>query len=198
MPTKCAAFGCITNYDTKTKSFSDVYGEKVSTFYIPLQKPSLLQLVTTLRAQSMLIEELLANNECIYVLGRRLQSEPSEQRFSQYRQMSGGRFLVNLREVLLSERILKCRSLLKENVNIWEENMKQNFNNESDIVDTVSKQQSTILGLSLNPESHEVAFTMAGYIAKKLTKRFKRQQCCMYMIADGNSDVPESHYFNLL
>ena len=35
--------------------------------------------------------------------------------------MSGGRFLVSLREVLNSERILQCRSLLKENVNIWED-----------------------------------------------------------------------------
>ena len=124
----------------------------------------------------MLIEELLTNNECIYVLGRRLQSDPLEKRFSQYRQMSGGRFLVSLREVLVSERILKCRSLLKENINIWEENLKQNFNNKSDIIDTVSKQESTILELSLSPDSQEVAFIIAGYIAKKLTDRFKCQQ----------------------
>ena len=65
-----------------------------------------------------------------------LQSDRSEKRLSQYRQMNGGRFLVSLREVLMFERILKCRSLLKENVNIWEENFKQNFNNESDIIDT--------------------------------------------------------------
>ena len=34
--------------------------------------------------------------------------------------MSGDRFLVSLSEVSNSERILRCRSLLKENVNIWE------------------------------------------------------------------------------
>ena len=45
----------------------------------------------------------------------RLQSYPVEQRFSQYRQMSGGRFLDNLREVLNSKRILRCRSLIIEN-----------------------------------------------------------------------------------
>ena len=44
----------------------------------------------------------------------RLQSDPVE-RFSQYRQMSGGRFLNYLREVLNSKRILRCRSLNKEN-----------------------------------------------------------------------------------
>ena len=45
----------------------------------------------------------------------RLQSDPVERRFSQYRQMSGGRFLNNLREVLNSKRILRCRSLIIEN-----------------------------------------------------------------------------------
>ena len=61
------------------------------------------------------------------------------------------------------------------------------------------KHESTILELSLSPDSQEVAFTIAGYIAKKLAKkRFKCQQCCMYMIADDNSDASENHYFNLL
>ena len=45
----------------------------------------------------------------------RLQSDPVERRFSQYRQMSGGRFLNNFREVLNSKRILQYRSLIKEN-----------------------------------------------------------------------------------
>ena len=45
----------------------------------------------------------------------RSQSDPVERWFSQYRQMSGGRFLDNLREVLNSKRILRCRSLIKEN-----------------------------------------------------------------------------------
>ena len=37
--------------------------------------------------------------------------------------MNGGRFLVNLREVFNSERILTCRLLIKENINFWEENV---------------------------------------------------------------------------
>ena len=61
----------------------------------------------------------MLNNGYEYVILRKLQSDPLEKRFSQYRQMSGGRFLVSLREVLNSERILQCLSLLKENVNIW-------------------------------------------------------------------------------
>ena len=46
----------------------------------------------------MLIDELL-NDGYDYILTARLQSDPIERRFSQYRQMSGGRFLVSLREV---------------------------------------------------------------------------------------------------
>ena len=52
----------------------------------------------------------------------RFQSDPLENRFPQYRQMSDRRFLVSLREVLSTERILICRSLLKQNINFGEEN----------------------------------------------------------------------------
>ena len=37
--------------------------------------------------------------------------------------MNGCRFLVNLREVQNSERILQYRSVLKENINFWEEDL---------------------------------------------------------------------------
>ena len=51
---------------------------------------------------------------------RKLQSDPIECRFSQYCQISGERFLVSLREVKSSERILSFRSLLKVGINAWE------------------------------------------------------------------------------
>ena len=37
--------------------------------------------------------------------------------------MNGGRFLVDFRGVRNSERILQCRSLRKENINFWEEDL---------------------------------------------------------------------------
>ena len=40
-----------------------------------------------------------------YVLLVRFQPDPIERRFSVYRQMSGGRFLVSLREVVNSEKL---------------------------------------------------------------------------------------------
>ena len=63
-------------------------------------------LIRTQYAQVLLVEELL-NSGYEYVILRKLQSDPLEKRFSQYRQMSGGRFLVSLREVLNSERIFR-------------------------------------------------------------------------------------------
>ena len=65
-----------------------------------------------LRSQAMLIDEWL-NDGYDFVLTARLQSDLVERRFSQYRQMSGERFLVNLREVLNTEWISSCRSLIK-------------------------------------------------------------------------------------
>ena len=44
-------------------------------------------------------------------------------KWKKYRQMCGGRFLVNLLEVLDSKRILRCRSLFKENINFWKEDL---------------------------------------------------------------------------
>ena len=39
-----------------------------------------------------------------------------KKRFSQYRRINGGRFLFGLREMIVSERILACNSLLKRNM----------------------------------------------------------------------------------
>ena len=56
--------------------------------------------------------------------------------------MCGGRFLANLLEVLDSKRILRCRSLFKENINFWKEDL--TFENQEclaviDIFDTGTK-----------------------------------------------------------
>ena len=64
----------------------------------------------------MLVTELLIEDAFDFVMTARMQSDPVDRRFSMYRQMSGGSFLVSLREVINSERILRCRSLLKENI----------------------------------------------------------------------------------
>ena len=84
-----------------------------------LSKQTCNALIRTLRAQACLIEDLF-DEGYEFVCPRKFQSDPLERRFGQYRQMSGGRFLVSLREVNDSERILQCRALLKGDITFWE------------------------------------------------------------------------------
>ena len=74
-------------------------------------------LVRTMKCHAALIEETLQSGP-EYFLTARLQSDPFERRYGQHRQMNGGSFLVSLKEVLCSEKILKMKSLLKEGYNI--------------------------------------------------------------------------------
>ena len=66
-----------------------------------------------------------------------VQNNLLERHFSQYRQMSGGRFLVNLREVNNSEKILKMSIFLKNIMNFGDENVYIN-NNISELVEQIS------------------------------------------------------------
>ena len=163
-----------------------------------LTKQTSKAFVVTLRAQAMLMQELLGEGY-EYIFTRRLQSDPLENRFSQYRQMSGGRFLVSLREVLSSERILTCRSLLKENINFWEEGLKPVLKNDHSILlDILAQHESEIQELSLSPDSKEVAYTISGYISKKLIKRFQCEMCSLAMVGNDRDNAIEKQYFDLL
>ena len=62
-------------------------------------------LIKILRAQALLVKELLQEG-FEYVLMSKLQSDPVERQFSQYRQQYGGNFLVCLKEVKDSEKNL--------------------------------------------------------------------------------------------
>ena len=53
-----------------------------------------------------------------FVLTGRMQTDCLERRFSHYRQMSGGRFLISLSEVISSESIIKMKSLLQHKLEI--------------------------------------------------------------------------------
>ena len=71
--------------------------------------------VRTLKCHA--IEDLLAEGYD-FIMTSRFQSDPLERRFGQYRQISGGRFLVGLREATSSEKIIKLKTLLKDDIDI--------------------------------------------------------------------------------
>ena len=69
-------------------------------------------LIYTLRSQSQMINNLLEEGYS-YVRVGRMQSDPMDRRFLQYRQVNWGHFLVR-NEVTNFEKILLCRSLVKK------------------------------------------------------------------------------------
>ena len=82
--------------------------------------------------------------------------------------MSGGRFLVSLREVLNSERILSCRSLIKENINFWEENTDSDAEESLDSINGLFDERADeIMEPVLDDDAREVATTISSYVAKK-------------------------------
>lgn len=164
-----------------------------------LTKSTSAALIRTLRAQAALVDELLESDEYTFVSLRKMQSDPLESRYSQYRQMSGGRFLVGLTEVTNSERILACRSLLKAGVNFWEEGL--NLRNEAVSIDelkvALEEDDAVLSEAMLTDDSIEVASTIAGYIAKKLAKRSKCKSCKNALISPPGTNF-ENKYFQLL
>ena len=112
------------------------------------------------------IKELLSEGYD-FVMTSRLQSDPIERRFSQYRQMNGGRFLVSLREVTNSERIIRYRSLVKADINFWKEDLGSDKPSLdfSALLALLSEHEIEIAESTLDSSSEEVSTTIAGYIA---------------------------------
>ena len=148
--------------------------------------------VTTLRSHAMLMRELL-NEGYQYVMTRRLQSDPIENRFSQYRQMSGGRFLVSLREVLTSERILACRSLLKEGIDIWSHKEEEDAEEVQNFLISLEVHEDDIIDAYLSDETAEVSDLVSGYIARHILKKSKCEECKDIMIAKENDSLPKKY-----
>ena len=154
-------------------------------------------LIRTVYALVILVEDLL-NSGYEYVILRKLQSDPLEKRFSMYRQMSDGRFLVSLREVLNSERILQCRSLLKENVNIWEDDVAPVVTHTlGAFINFIEKDDSHLCEAALTDDSNEVATTIAGYTAKELIKRSSCIICKSCLVNENGIHFKNKYFDNL-
>ena len=121
----------------------------------------------------------------------RFQSDPIERRFGQYRQKSGGRFLVGLKDANLSEKIIKIKNLLKEGMN--KDNSVKLCENDDDKLEdlllNVTSMNCTPENTTLSNDSREVAIHIAGYMVKKFKKRLS--DCCIVFLT-GDSDDFES------
>ena len=111
--------------------------------------------------------------------------------------MSGGRFLVSLREVVNSEKIILLKSLLKENVDFGAEDISDEpINNMEDIIQHLQGMENEIQESTLSQESEEISVYVTGYIIKKLLKRFNCNDCKHLLLSEEN--VIEDKYIKLL
>ena len=195
-----ALSNAVTNADGKISFYlklADWVEDWSTASHFCLTKQTASAFVLTLRSQAMLIQELFAEGY-EFVLTRRLQSDVVEKRFSQYRQMSGGRFLVGLREVKNSERILKFRSLLKVGHDFWREGSSIH-QDEPTIPAELLQRETDLLEASLSGDSLEVAHTISGYVAKKLLARFKCETCIPKMTGrEDMKHLDKNQYFECL
>ena len=65
------------------------------------------------------------------------------------------------------------QSLIKKNINFWVENILIKKSISATFMQDVADQDSAITTASLSCHSGEVAYTIAGYAAKKLCKKSK-------------------------
>jgi hypothetical protein len=149
----------------------------------------------TLRCHAALIEDLLRDGYK-YVQTARFQSDPLERRYGQYRQMSGGRFLVCLKDVQISEKILKIQSLVKEgfdindSVKVTNERSAEKLSHFRHAVQSIIDDSDRIC---ITDDTREVSDNIAGYIANKLSDFCKG--CCEKLLV---SDSADSKYIKLL
>ena len=144
----------------------------------------------TLQAQAYLVTDLLQEGY-EFVIPAKFQSDPLEQRFSQYRQMSGGNFLVSLREVLNSKKTFLCTSLLKGGDGVLEEILEDTYNpsERKKFHESFTKifEEAVTDNIALCEGSEKVAVTISGYIAKKLLYRLKCELCISFMVENSST-----------
>ena len=159
-------------------------------FTISAQTSQALQ--RTLRCHAMLIEDLLSDGYN-FVLTGRFQSDPIERRYGQYRQMSGGRFLVSAKDISTSEKILRIKSLLKENIDIDEavkipDDATEETRNFLSTVESFIRDSQSI---QLSDDSRQVSDYIAGHIAYKAKSIC--EDCCYYQLVGPNDDTEKSY-----
>ena len=152
----------------------------------------------TLKCHASFIEHLLAEGYN-FITTSRFQRDPLERQFGQYRQMSGGRFLVKLREATSSEKIIKPKTLLKDDIdiiNIMDSNVKHDENIKT-LLYHVDLFRCSDEMVTLSEDSKEVAIYKAGYVVKNLKERF--DDCCNGLLTDDSgTDNSDFSYVQIL
>ena len=142
-----------------------------------LSKQTFNALISTNRAIADLTTDLY-NEGYKYVLTGRLQTDPLERRFSQYRQMSGGRFLVSLKEIYRSESIVKLKTFLEMNIELT--TITSPITDEESIALHDFVQEITgedFSHITISQDAIEVITFLSGYISRSLLKNIDSEEC---------------------
>ena len=148
-----------------------------------------------------------------FIVTSRFQRDPLEMQFGQYQQMSGGRFLVRLRQAALSEKIIKLRALLKNDIdisNIMDSNVEHDENIET-LLHHVDLSRCSDEMVTLSEDSREV-LALETLISKATGTIFSEIQCSsgssywevylkkraskFFAKIDGKTSVLELSFFN--
>ena len=121
--------------------------------------------VRTLKCHSSLIEDLLAEGYD-FIMTSRFQSDPLERRFGQYRLMSGGRFLVGLREATSSGKVIKL-DIDIDISNIMDSSGEHDENIEI-LLHLVDLSRGSDEMVTLSEDNRQVGIYIAGYVANKM------------------------------
>ena len=106
-----------------------------------------------------------------YVITGRLQTDPLERRFSQYRQMSGGRFFVSLNEIYRSETIIKLKTYLEKNIELTTVTSPITDEESIELQDFVQEITGEDLNhITISRDAIEVITFLSGDISRSLLK----------------------------
>ena len=106
--------------------------------------------------------------------------------------MNGCMFLVNLRKVQNSERILQYRKeLLKENINFWEEDLRSENQECATVTEDIFGTRTREIVESVLDENN--ADVTTWYVAKKFIKR-SRCESCKILLKAGDNDIAHDAY----
>ena len=113
-------------------------------------------------------------------------------------------FSLALLKSIIPKKKLSLRSLIKADINFWNEDIYETNTNLDEQFEKLMKEVSVlsteIHECSLGKESREVSVSIAGYVSKQINERVKYDLCKKYLICDSAevNDEDDHDYLNLL
>lgn len=153
---------------------------------LSLTKQTTTAVYQTCTALGDLAKHMLHDKKFDYVLLGKFQSDPIEQRFGWYRQLSGANYFVSVRQVLEAEKSIRVKSLIKfSNMDIKEATatMAESAEgkeeaNTTQIIEFLSCLNADDLTTECtDPGDQNIIFYIAGFLALNISKKLKCQDC---------------------